>query len=87
MTPKQKAIELIERIESVRNKIDFRGSLLSKFYRRRENALIEVFSMQSDQHNKSCAMIIIDEVLKVIPEDKKVTRVWWGWVKNEVEKL
>lgn len=45
------------------------------------------FGGMDNELAKQCAMIVVDEVLKVIPEDKKATRAWWGWVKKELEEL
>lgn len=61
MTPKQKAKDILDRIESE--------------------------SMQSHEYNVQCALIVADEVYKAIPDELKVTKTWWKWVKEEIERL
>ena len=76
MTPKQKAIELIEKFECL---VDYQGD---DCFTEREKMLINA---------KQCALIAVDEILNYIGEEDTIYPSpqfeFWKEVKEEINKL
>jgi hypothetical protein len=75
MTPKEKAIELVDKFENIVPTID-------GYYSYQE--------MIEEHFNKSkqCALIVVDEILKITWVDKfLIVEDYWKEVKQEIEKL
>jgi len=76
MTPKEKAKELIDKLnEATTYKYqEYAGARYSKF----EHDIEEL---------KKCALIAVDEILSEYWSHNTDRRDWWKQVKNEIEKL
>lgn len=72
MTPKEKAIDLIEKFE---NYVDYQGD---DCFNEREKMLINA---------KRCALIAVDEIINLDIDVNTLDYWWWQEVKQEINKL
>lgn len=77
MTPKEKAIELVDKYKNLEIKLShfvndylFGGDIIIKM---------------KDNQSKQCALIAVDEILKAITNYEDID--YWHAVKQEIEKL
>jgi hypothetical protein len=74
MTPKEKAVELIEKFEKEVYKYDLDTN--------------DKYDMSLFHLAKQCALIAVDEILKITWVDKfLIVEDYWNEVKQEIQKL
>jgi len=78
MTPKQKAIELVDK---------YRGLVISAPYTDSEDGSCIGETMMLTRSAKQCALIVVDELIKATEDVWFLDGNYWQQVKHEIEKI